>query len=259
MRVVVGIFEQRTHTPTPEKLVLPLHLSKRIPIPKSLTVAPHIIHNRAGDTTLRVIIVEVQTPETGVGIVVVQSRFGTHSIDVAILTNSRSVVSHLPIRQNTLISERILAIGIDILRVKSHTYPLCQTHIHTYGGICQRKTAGTHLRTDMHFLTFPEIRFSRSEIHISRTAELTCRLPNIGFLSVVERNLLHIIQRKTPQINLPVLRITYLYPIVIHRRMLAAHRAHVDGLDTSHSAIVFKLHTRKITQRICHRKGVKSL
>ena len=41
--------------------------------------------------------------------------------------------------------------------------------------------------------------------------------------------------------------------------MLAAHRAHVNGLDSAYSAIVLDLHSRKITQGIRHRKCIQVL
>ena len=38
--------------------------------------------------------------------------------------------------------------------------------------------------------------------------------------------------------------------------MVSTHRADVDGLDASHTTIVFQLQTREITQGVCH--GVRA-
>ena len=111
----------------------------------------------------------------------------------------------------------------------------------------------------MHLLVLFKIRFTGREIHVSRRAKLPCRLEDIGFLAVKELYLLQVIQRETSQIHLPVLGITELHTVIVHRRMLASHGADIDGLDTSHSAVVLELYTGEIAQGICYGKGVKSL
>ena len=91
----------------------------------------------------------------------------------------------------------------------------------------------------MHTLVLLKIRFTRREIDITCRAELTGGLKDIGFLTVKELDLLHVIQGETPQVHLSVLSIAKLNTIIINRGMLASHRPYIDRLDTSHSAVVF--------------------
>ena len=95
---------------------------------------------------------------------------------------------------------------------------------------------------DMHFLGGLEIRFAGSEIDIARRTELPCRLEDIGFLAVEELYLLHVVERETPQVHLPVLGVAELDTVVIDCGMLASHGADINGLDAPHSAVVFELH-----------------
>ena len=56
-----------------------------------------------------------------------------------------------------------------------------------------------------------------------------------------------------------VLGVAQLNAVVIDGGMLAAHGAHIDGLDTSHSAVVLELDAGEIAQRVRHRKRIETL
>ncbi len=51
---------------------------------------------------------------------------------------------------------------------------------------------------------------------------------------------------------MPVLRIVHRYPVIHHSHVLAAHAMHVNGFQSSHTAVVLYLHARKETHRVGH-------
>ena len=99
----------------------------------------------------------------------------------------------------------------------------------------------------------------RGDVDRSGGSEILGRLENIALLTVVERDLLHVVQREAPQIDLSVLGVAQLDAVVEHGHVVSAHRADVDGLQAAHAAIVLELHAREIADGIGHREAVQPL
>ena len=198
-------------------------------------------------------------PEARRAVIMMQTEFGTHSVYIAVLTHRRGVIRRLAGRQHTAIAEGVLAIRIHVLGIKGQREALRQLDIDAHIGVRKRERAKTHLPVYVHLLVLFKIRFTGREIHVSRSAKLPCRLEDIGFLAVKELYLLEVIQRETSQIHLPVLSVAKLHAVIVHRRVLASHGADIDGLDTSHSAVVLELYTGEIAQGICDRERVQTL
>ena len=91
-----------------------------------------------------------------------------------------------------------------------------------------------------------------AHIYCTGVAEVACRLQYLAFLSVVQRQRLHIIQRELPEIYLPVLGIAQGYAIVHYAGMIGAHRADVDGLYAANASVILDLYAREIAQGVCH-------
>ena len=171
-----------------------------------------------------------------------QAHFRPNGVHLTVLADGCGVICRFAIRQDTPVAERIFAIRIDIFGIEGQGEILFEFDIHSHIGISQGKGAKSHFSAHMDALVLFEIRLAGSEIDVSRRTELPRRLKNIGFLTIKELYFLHIIQRVTAQVHLSVLGISQLYSVVIHRGMLASHRADIDGLDSPHSAVVFYLH-----------------
>ena len=127
-----------------------------------------------------------------------QTEFRTDGIDIAVLTNCSSIISRLSGREYTFITEGILTVRIDILGIKRQREVVYQFDIHPYTRIRQSKGTEAHLSTHVHTLVLLKIRFTRREIDITCRTELTGGLEDIGFLTVKELDLLHVIQGETP-------------------------------------------------------------
>ena len=259
MGIIIGILNQQSCVPTVEPFILPLSLHKGVSVPQALAVTPHIVHNSPRHSTLRIIVIRVHTPEAGGTVVMMQSQFRAHRIDIAVLPDSRGIIRRLAVGQHASVAEWVLTIRIDVLCIHRQRQPVFEFYIDTHIRIRQRKRTETHLCPHMYFFIISEIRLAGRQIHIAGSTELTGGLEDIRFLTVEERNLFHIIQREPSQVHLSVLGITELYSVVIHRGVLAAHRAHIDRLDASYSAVILKLHAGEITQRIGYGQRIKTL
>lgn len=188
-----------------------------------------------------------------------QSQFGAYGIHVAVLANSRGVVGRLARRQYAAIAEGISSVGMHVLGIHGEREPVREAHVSPYVGVGQTERAEAHLAVYVHFLAFAEIGFAGGEIYVTRCAELASRLKDIRFLTFVELDLLHVVQREASQIHLSVLSVAELHAVVIDGRVLATHRADVDGLDTTYAAVVLELYAREIAHRVGYAEGVESL
>ena len=197
MGVIIGILEQHTCAPTLEPFILPLSLNERVSIPQSLSVSPNIIHDGSRNTPFRPIVIRVYTPETGGPVVMMQAQFGTNGVDVSVLANSGGVVRRFSGWQHTTVTEGIFAIRIDVLGIHRQRECVRQLDIYAYIRIGKRKRAETHLRTHVHTFIILKIRFAGGQIDVSGCSELSSGLEDIGFLTIIELNLLHIIERET--------------------------------------------------------------
>ncbi len=171
MGVVVSVFYQRTHVPPVQQFVLPLRLNEAIAVIQPLSATPNIIHYRTGYTAFAPIVVRMDTPETGVAIVVVKSYLGPHSIDIAVLAYGRCVVGCFTIWEYTAIAEWVTTARIDIFRIHRQRQSFGQPHVHSYRRISQVERAGSHLQVCMHLLSFFEIRATSSQINIAGGTE----------------------------------------------------------------------------------------
>ena len=80
-----------------------------------------------------------------------------------------------------------------------------------------------------------------------------------GKLCLLNRNRLYVVQRELSEVNLAVLRVAKFYAVIYHSGMVGTHGPYVYSLDASHSAIVFHLHSREVTQCVGHAVAVQAL
>ena len=139
----------------------------------------------------------MHAPETRRAVVVMQTYLCPYGIDIAVLAHSRRVISYFTGRQYATIAEGVLAVRIDILGIKRERKVVRQFDIYAHIRIRQSERTGSHLGMDMHFLVRLKIRFTGREIDVTGGTELTGRLEDIGFLSVEELDLLHVIKGET--------------------------------------------------------------
>ena len=91
----------------------------------------------------------------------------------------------------------------------------------------------------------------------SCVGKLAGRLEDGTLLTVVEQQLLDVVQRELSQIHLSVLGIAQLYAVVEDAQVAGAHAAHIDGLDASHASVVLQLHACKVAQRVGYGVGAE--
>ena len=221
--IIVGVLHVGFDGPSVEEFILPCGLQKRVAVPKSFAIAPDIIHNRTRYPTLGVVVIELQFPEACIAIVMIKSCFHANGIDVTILTDSSRVICHFARRCHTAITERILAIRGHQLRVGSNRHRFTQANIKQQTRIDECETACPHLRFDIKRLAFFKSWTTRSKIDTTRSTKLAGRLPDIRFLTIIELNLLDILQRVFTQVYLAILRITQLHTIIENAHVIGAH------------------------------------
>ena len=114
------------------------------------------------------------------------------------------------------------------------------------GGIDEAETASLDRCTEIVCLSFLETRSPCSDIYRTGSTKIACRLEYLRLLSVVQRYLLNIVKRETTEVHKSVLCIAQLYAIVENAHVVGAHTSNVDGLQSSHTAIILYLHTAEI-------------
>ena len=138
----------------------------------------------------------MDTEETRRTVVIMQSYLSPHGIDISVLPHSCGVISRLAIRQNSLVSERILAVRIDIFGIHSERETIFELQINTYIGVDQSKRTNSHFCTYMCAFRAFKIRLARGEIYIPCRTKLTSRLEDIRLLAIEQLYLLHVIKRE---------------------------------------------------------------
>ena len=94
-------------------------LHERIPVPQTLSVAPHVIDDSPRNPPLGTIMINIGFPIT-VGQVTLQSSFEPNGIDVSVFTGSRGIVCRLSRRSHPPVTEFIFPARIDPLAIECH-------------------------------------------------------------------------------------------------------------------------------------------
>ena len=90
-------------------------------------------------------------------------------------------------------------------------------------------------------------------------AEVFRCLEDVGFLAVVERDGVDVVEGVSSEVDLPVLSIVELYAVVEHADVLATHAADVDGFDAAHAAVVFYLYAGEVAEGVGNGVAVEAL
>ena len=149
-------------------------------------------------------------------------------------------------------AEVITACGISIFGIDRHVDIICQFVFIQNAWIRQTECTRFHCGNNVVVSAGFELRTAGFDIQRSSTAKVFCGLKDFALLSVVKGNLFHILQRELSQIHCAVLGIANFYAIIENAQMMCAHRTDVNGFQAAHTAIIFDLHTGKVTQGICH-------
>lgn len=99
----------------------------------------------------------------------------------------------------------------------------------------------------------------RGDVDRAGGSEILRRLEDVAFLTVVERDLLHVVQREAAQVDLAVLGVAQLDAVVEYGHVVGAHRTDVDGLQTAHAAVILELHACEVADGVGHREAVQAL
>ena len=126
-------------------------------------------------------------------------------------------------------------------------------------GVGQAKRPGAHGHTQVVALARCELGPLGAQIQVSCRAKVLCALEDVTLLTIVERNLVDVVEREFAQIYLAILRVAQLDAIVEHAHVVAAHRADVHRLQTAHAAIVLELHTAEVAYGVGHAVTVETL
>ena len=104
-----------------------------------------------------------------------------------------------------------------------------------------------------------EFRTQGADIEQRSRGKHARRLKNIVALSVVERKHIHIVERKTPHINLSRLAIGERNAIVTYSRVSSAQTAYRNGFQSANATVILYSYTRKILHGIRNLKRIQFL
>ena len=165
---------------------------------------------------------------------------------VAILAHRGSVPGYGAVAKLLAVAKVVLASGIGVLGIERHAHVAAKAVLPAQAGIGEAKGARAHRHVEIVVFLPAELGAAGFDIHRSCRAKVARGLENLTLLTIVERNLLNVVERETAQVYLSVLGVTQLDAVVEHSQVVGAHRADVDGLDAAHSAIVLHLDSREI-------------
>ena len=231
-------------------------LEERVAVPQPFRTLPHIVHDGSRNPSFRGVMVGEDVPFS-LPEEAVQSRVDAQGVDVAVVAHGGGVVLQCPAYVHAPVAELVVALRRDPLRADS------RTDIVTDFVLVKQSRVEQSIGTELHFgrqvgILLPfEPGAAGGEINATRRAELSRRLEDVAFLSVIERDFLDVVQRELAQVHLPVLCVAQLYAVVIYARVVRTHAADVDRLQSGHTAVVFDLQSRKITDGISHGKAVQ--
>ena len=188
----------------------------------------------------------------------VEIELGADRLDVAVLACGRGVVCHGTVGRYAAVTEFVFAGGGEVLGAQRCIYFFAQLQLDQRRGIEQSERAGADGAPGIVAASDGEFRCAGLQIHRPGIAEIACRLENLAFLTVVERNRLHIVERELAEVNLSVLSVAEGHSVVDHSGMICAHRSDVDRLDAAYATVVFYLHSGEISQRVGHAVAVEA-
>ena len=211
-----------------------------------------LAHRRTGVATLRIVVVDLRPPAAILDSPE-QTRLGTHRTHVAIASYLGGVVAvELAVR------EFVTSCGIEIFGTHLRVELVVETVLPERCGVGRAERARLERQTQI--VAFRGVEHGTARGHIDRTCrgEVLGRLEDIAFLTVIDRDGLHIVHRETPEIDLPVLRIAQLHTVVEDAHVLRTHTADIDRFQSAHAAVVLDLNTRKIANRIGYRNHIQA-
>ena len=156
-------------------------------------------------------------------------------IDVRVVT---PLASHL---FTILQGKGVVAIGAQIGSIHRELGAPTQLLPPAQRGGDKAKRTALQTGTERRCATFGKVGFLRFDTeHTSRGVEAG-RLQHILVLPHSQGEHLHIIERKTTDINLSAQTVAYGHAVVAHSRMGGTHVAHRDGLQSAYAAIVLHI------------------
>ena len=164
------------------------------------------------------------------------------STNIPVLTNLSRIVTIL-----FFVTELIFSRRVHILRTKSpaHVFPQPMFKQHRW----IRHPERSRFKSNLRVIFLPVCKSRCTACHVNRPsrAKIFGRLEYGTPLPVIQRNRLHVIQRKTSQIHGPVLCVSQLDTIIKHPHVFGPHRPDIHGLQAPDSPVILDLHPRKIT------------
>ena len=256
MGVVVGILRQPAGGESFTDVLIKRGLHEGVQVLLTLAAPPHIVDDGSRDAASRVVDVGLRLPAS---LIQFAEEVGLQAlgVDITVLAHGRGVPGSLPVGVAALVAELILAAGRQEAGTHRRTdlfrQPLLPEHR------CTQHVARSVLRLYLQVGLFPRSKFRclRPDVDGSRIAKVGGRLEDGTLLAVVERDLLHVVERELPQVYLSVLRVAQLHAVVRDAQVVGAHRTDVHRLDTTHAAVVLQLDAREVAQGIGHRERVQ--
>ena len=232
-------------------------LCERVAVPQPFAPSPHVVDDSSRDAPFRGVVVEIGFPLAAWQISL-QAALEAYGVDVAVLSDGCGVVCYLARGGDTSVAELIFPAGVYPLGVEGGAEVFAYLVLEQDRWIDSSERAGLYPGFEMGGFAFGKFRTACRQVNRPGRAELARRLEDVASLSVVERYLLDILQRKFAEVYLSVLGIAELYAVVIYPHVVAAHAAYVYGLDTAHAAVIFQLHAREVSQGIGYREAVEA-
>ena len=230
---------------------LRMALNEKIAVPLALGVLPHVVDNSAGDAALGIVEISLHVPQALID-VTLNISLHTLGLYVAVVARGRRIPHHLPFLVHTLVAEVVFARCIGEFGTQAARHLLRPLMLPKSGDILQAEAAATGCESEIVILALHEERTATAQVERAAGAEVLGRLKHAALLAVVEGNLLQIVHRVFTQINDAVLSIAQLDAVVEDAQVVAAHGTDVDGLHTTHTAVVLELHAGEIAHGVGH-------
>ena len=197
-------------------------LGKEIAVPLALRVFPHIVHYGTGDAFLAVVIIELRIPLPAVN-PAIHATLNAQRMQVAVAASGGGVPRQSAVAEHLAIAKLISTGGIGVFNTRRGTHAVVELMVDAHRGVHKPERAGAKRKVDVVGLAFVEARTPAAQIHRARRAKVARRLKNLALLTVIQRNLVDVVERKLAEVNLPVLRVAQLNAVVEHAQVVGAH------------------------------------
>ena len=256
--VVAGIFCEKSCAVCRADILLPPGLHKGVAVRLAFFPLPHVVHYGSRNASVAVVGVCLCPPrpsQQGT----VEVRLGSQCEDVPVLAYGSGIVGYGAVVVLPSVTEGVVSVRREPSRADRHGDAFCQPLLPNPADAQHIAAAVSHFCLHVRRPAVAEDGLACADIHRAGVSEVGRRLEDGALLSVIHAYLLYVVHRELSEVRLSVLCVAEFYSVIIHSEMLRPHRAYVDSLYPSHTAIVLHLYSAEEAQCVGNRHGVQRL